>query len=233
MDRILVQPSFIPIYDALIKCRGILEWNIRCGLLDGLRSFSPELADDSEFICKIITSSTAVIDYGYRSFQLLDAMPHYRKKSQGFKSLSDRSVQLKSCRNYLQHVRGDLQGGATVDFPVLGSVSWIDDGKCHAMALSQMTGQYSFGTIAYDTLDKKWAWNVMVSCKSHVVYPEEILSLIDSCIGEVREVVTIEGDPYKSGCLGSLQALYCNVISPNNSLAEQGAQLDAFGAVKL
>jgi hypothetical protein len=229
MDRTPVQPSFIPIYDAFIKCRGILAWNIQHGLIESLKTFDPKLANDSDFICRLITSSTAVIDYGYRAFQLLDALPHFSKRSQSFRSLTDRSQQLKLCRNYLQHSRGDLQGNAIIDFPVLGSISWIHDGNCHAMALSQITGRYSFGTVAYDTWNNTWAWNVMVSFKSHYVYPEEILSLLDDCLTEVHQLVTIENDPYTNGSVGSLQAFNCTVINQSNQGSQQGTQPDAFG----
>lgn len=221
MDRTPVQPSFIPIYDALVKCRGILAWNIRHGLIGSLEKFDPELADDSDYICGLITSSTAAIDYGYRAFQLLDALPHYSKKSQGFRSLRERSQQLEKCRHYLQHTRGDLQGGAVVDFPLLGSLSWIHNETCYAMALSQITGQYTFGTVAYDTWNHRWVWKVMISCKDHNVYPEEILSLIDSCIDEVRELVTMEKDPYIRGGIGRLQAINCSMVKSTETPAQQ------------
>lgn len=229
MDKTPVQPSFIPIYDALVKCRGILDWNIQHGLMERLKNFDPELASDSDYICGLITSSTATIDFGYRAFQLLDALPHYSKKSKRFKSLKNRSLQLKSCRNYLQHIRGDMQDDAIVDFPLLGSISWVHNETCHAMALSQITGQYSFGTVAYDTWKHRWAWNVMISCKDHNIYPEKILSLVDSCIEEVREIVTMKNDPYANGGIGQVQAFNCAMVKSTETPAQQGAQPDASG----
>ncbi len=95
------------------------------------------------------------------------------------------------------------------------------------MALSQLTGQYSFGTIAYDTWENRWAWSVMITCKKHSVYPEEILALLEDCLRELREAVTIENDPYIHGSIGSLQALNCSIVKPNEMMAQQGAERDA------
>jgi hypothetical protein len=103
-----------------------------------------------------LITATAFIDFVHRFGSIVDALPRVSKKSGEVKSLRTALMHVEFARNHLQHMRGDLSSNEPIDYPILGSLSWIGQSRCYAICAAQATPA-DYATIAYDTVEKRWA----------------------------------------------------------------------------
>jgi len=109
------------------------------------------------------------IDFSFRYRQLLDSLPHLNKKEQEIKKFFSEFSSLKDIRNYLQHIRGDLVGNDVVDYPILGSVTWIYNGSLYSTTLNQKCNKFSTYGIPFDLKEGCYVHEIEYGVKNMVV----------------------------------------------------------------
>lgn len=128
--------KFVILYDTAKKCLLILD-----KLYDDLANATEvtdmaKISADSSMVVKIYISALGLIDYLHRFHELVCAMPLIRQDQSELKKLKAVFESIQKCRNYLQHMRGDLKNGA-INYPILGAISWIyNDHNLYALLKS-------------------------------------------------------------------------------------------------
>jgi len=102
-----------------------------------------------------LITAAAFVDFCHRFGSVVDAMPLVNKKSAAIRALREALKNVEIARNHLQHMRNDLSSNEPIDYPILGSVSWVDDGCCYSICASQPAAAEYF-SIAYNTQANEW-----------------------------------------------------------------------------
>ena len=79
-----------------------------------------------------------------------------RKDQPELKALAKALAPVKECRNYLQHMRGDLMKNEPINYPILGAITWIHEGRNYILLSNQPTQNCSLPGIVYDTFENKY-----------------------------------------------------------------------------
>ncbi|MEQ1767391.1 MAG: hypothetical protein ABL859_08185 [Methylotenera sp.] len=128
-------------------------------LLIDLSSLEPRIDAETELgqdgIPPLLTAA-GFIDFAHRFGSIVDALPLVNKKSAEIKALRASLKSVEFARNHLQHMRGDLSSNESIDYPILGSLSWIGGESCYALCPAQATPT-DYVSIAYNNVDKRWA----------------------------------------------------------------------------
>jgi hypothetical protein len=112
---------------------------------------SANLPNASQVAVGLYASVFSIIDFGHRFDQIVDAVPLLRKKLAEVRRLHSSMKSVASCRNYLQHIRNHLSKVENIDFPILGSISWIHGRRNCVLLPTQLTEGYGAPSISIDT----------------------------------------------------------------------------------
>jgi hypothetical protein len=125
----------------------------------------------------IIPLITAVgfVDFSHRYGSIMDALPRISKKAAEMKALSSVLKPVEHARNHLQHMRNDLSSNERLDYPILGSLSWIGSGACYSMIAAQPYSS-EITTIAYNLEGRFWATACKYTVKRSDIYVPETLN---------------------------------------------------------
>ena len=142
---------FATLYDTAKRCLIILD-ALYLELERHLQAIADPngIADKSAVAVGIYTCVFSIIDFGNRFVQIVDAMPLISKKQPELKQLHKATESLTQSRNYVQHMRNHLSKTATIDFPILGSIAWIQDDRNFVILPTQSTEGYAVPSIPYD-----------------------------------------------------------------------------------
>lgn len=147
---------------SLFACE--LSFERLMGELAGLR---PSIEAHEELGSRIIPpliSAVGFIDFAHRFGQTVDALPRVSKKSPELSQLRSALKNIEYARNHLQHMRGDLGSNESLDYPILGSISWIEDEWCFSIAAAQPIAA-AFASIAFDLQRGQWVGRVQYTVK--------------------------------------------------------------------
>lgn len=106
-------------------------------------------------ITPLITAA-AFVDFSHRFGSVVDAMPLVNKKSISVRALRKSLQNVEIARNHLQHIRRDLSSHEQIDYPILGSLSWVSCDCCYTICASQ-PGPAEYFSIAFDTQSGAWS----------------------------------------------------------------------------
>ncbi|NQU23498.1 MAG: hypothetical protein HQ567_19635 [Candidatus Nealsonbacteria bacterium] len=96
-------------------------------LLTVSREFShgPQPPDRSVFVSSFL-DAWSIVDAVHRLRGLLEQMPQFKRGgSPTYQLFRRKSDAVESLRNIVQHLRGEIQGLATGNWPVFGVISWL------------------------------------------------------------------------------------------------------------
>ncbi|TXI50827.1 MAG: hypothetical protein E6Q50_02375 [Lysobacter sp.] len=128
-------------------------------LLIELSSLEPRIDANIELgqegIPPLLTAA-GFVDFAHRFGSIVDSLPLVNKKSEEIKTLRASLKNVEFARNHLQHMRGDLCSNEPIDYPILGSLSWIGGESCYALCPTQAT-PVDYVSIAYDNVERRWA----------------------------------------------------------------------------
>jgi|ERR1035438_4136927 hypothetical protein len=123
--------------------------------LEELESDMNKGVEISERAAAPLLSAAAFIDFAHRFGALVDSLPLINKRKPQMKQLKSVLTPVEAARNHLQHLRGDLSSNDSVDYAVLGSLSWTKNDRCFLISFSQPTDMRQF-SISYDAMNRRW-----------------------------------------------------------------------------
>ncbi len=116
--------------------------------------------NNNSTIPQLYLNAYSFIDFTHRFVQIIDSMPFLSKKQNEVRKLHTVTNQLKKARNYIQHIREHLIIIENINFPILGSISWIIGNKNFTILPSQTTN-YSVLNIPFDNKTNKFVCSYM------------------------------------------------------------------------
>lgn len=151
------QEKFAVLYDTSKKCLLILDHlytDLENGILQA--NNTTKVKDQPSIVTEIYITALGLIDYFHRFHEIISAMTLIRKDQPELRKLKSVLKPVKDCRNYLQHMRGDLMKNDYIDYPILGAVSWVHNDRSYTLFSSQPTQSVSVPGIVYDTFTGKY-----------------------------------------------------------------------------
>jgi hypothetical protein len=167
-DSRSIQEKYVTLFDTAKRCLLIVD-QLYADLtkqLDALAEFDAGKQDQATVV-RLFVSAHGLIDFIHRYSEVIQAMPLLSKKRAEVKSLLHICKPVSECRNYVQHIRNHLMSDETIDYPILGSISWIKGERDYVLFPNQATAGHKTPGIAYDTWQKKYVCKYQLSISSY------------------------------------------------------------------
>ncbi|TAL69988.1 MAG: hypothetical protein EPN82_05060 [Bacteroidetes bacterium] len=122
--------------------------------------------EDKTKIYEALMLCWSFIDSVHRIREILQAFPQLNQKDRKLISFLEGTKITETYRNYIQHLRLELNKNEFVDFPVWGSLSWVDknnNGKCYKVIIGTNINNVKFSSCAFDRFERKYVSNVSLS----------------------------------------------------------------------
>lgn len=196
-------------------------------LMRELADLRPSIEAREELGARIIPpliSAVGFIDFAHRFGQTVDALPRIRKKSPELIRLREALKNIEYARNHLQHMRGDLGTNEPLDYPILGSISWIEDGWCFSVAAAQPIAA-DFASIAFDFQRGQWAGKVQYTVKRVPIELSETLDEMRRAYAFLLTLLVFDNPEESSPAWGKTSVAAFRLSTDEPSAALPGHQV--------
>lgn len=206
------QEKFVVLYDTAKKCLLILD-HLYANLENGTNQAidATKRKQDFSIVTSIYISALGLIDYFHRFHEVVAAMTLIRKDCPELKKLGKTIEPVKECRNYLQHMRGDLMKNDSIDYPILGAISWIHKGRNYTIFSNQATQSMSVPGIAYDRFAANYICKYQLIVGGHEIRIDSVYSEIKLFWAWLEKIVVIEPSHIKDYTWGN-PTILCSEI---------------------
>lgn len=110
----------------------------------------------------------SLIDAIHRIREISQQIPKISKKEGYIKDLINNTAIVEEFRDYIQHLRNEINKAEVDNFPVWGSLSWVDkddEKTSYTIIIGAYIENTSFSGCVYDTYQNKWLSKVSLSIK--------------------------------------------------------------------
>jgi hypothetical protein len=203
------QEKFVTLYDTAKKCLLILDHLYsdfeRATLL---ATDTPKVEADSSIVTEIYIAALGLVDYLHRFHEIVRAMPLLRKDLPELKKLKEALIPVQNCRNYLQHMHGDLMSNDSITYPILGAISWIHEGRNYILFSNQATVSYSAPGIVYDRFSEKYICKYQLTIGGHEIQLDIVYTQVKSFWTWLEKVAVIQPPQIKDYAWGKPTIIY-------------------------
>lgn len=198
------QEKFVVLYDTAKKCLLILD-HLYANLENATNQAidATKIKQDLSIVTNIYISALGLIDYFHRFHEVVAAMTLIRKDRPELKQLGKAIEPVKECRNYLQHMRGDLMKNDSIDYPILGAISWIHEGRNYTIFSNQATQSMSVPGIAYDRFAANYICKYQLIVGGHEIRIDNVYREIKLFWAWLEKNVVIEPSHIKDYTWGN------------------------------
>lgn len=210
--------KFVTLYDTAKKCLLILDHlygNLESRL--SLVTDEPKVEAEPSIITEIYIAALGLIDYFHRFNEIVSAMPLIRNDQRELKRLGEFIAPVKECRNYLQHMRGDLMTNDAITYPVLGAISWIEKNRNYVLLSNQATQNFSTPGIAYDRFEKRYVCKYLLVVGGHEIQIDTVFSEVRLFWEWLEKVAVIDPSHIKDYVWGKPTIIYSEITEPNKA----------------
>jgi hypothetical protein len=203
------EEKFVILYDTAKKCLLILDQlyaNLKNGTLQA--EGAAKVETDASLVTEIYISALGLIDYFHRFHEIISAMTLIRKDRPELKKLKNVLEPVKACRNYLQHMRGDLMKNDPIKYPILGAISWVREGRNYTLFSNQPTQGVSLRGIVYDTFAGRYVCKYLVIVGGHEIRIDIIYTEVKVFWEWLEKAVVIEPSHIKNYAWGNPMIVY-------------------------
>ena len=203
------QEKLVILYDTAKKCLLILDHlyaDFENGTLQAKDSAKVET--DPSVVTEIYISALGLIDYFHRFHEIISAMTLIRKDRPELRKLKNALEPVKDCRNYLQHMRGDLMKDDPIKYPILGAISWVHEGRNYTLFSNQPTQGVSMPGIAYDTFVGKYVCKYLLIVGGHEIQIDTVYTEVKVFWEWLEKTVVIEPPQIKDYTWGKPMIMY-------------------------
>jgi hypothetical protein len=191
------QEKFVTLYDTAKKCLLILDYlyadleNVSTLAAEQLHETNPSN------VIKFYIDALGMIDYFHRFHEIVSAMPLLRKDLPEVKKLDDMLSPVTECRNYLQHMRGDLMSSEPIMFPILGAISWIKNNRNYMLFPNQATQTYNVPGILFNTVEHTFICKYLISVGGYEIKLDTTYESLKLFWEWVNKITTIKPQKFK------------------------------------
>jgi len=122
-----------------------------------------------------LISCLGFIDFAFRFKSLMDALPLVSAKHPQMIRLMSALASVESARHHLQHLRGELSTNDAIEYPILGSISWVTNNAVYSMCLGTPIGTARFASISYDRENRQWTAAHLYAVRDAVVDTDMVI----------------------------------------------------------
>lgn len=187
------QEKFVILYDTAKKCLLILDHlyaDFENGTLQAKDAAKVENAPS--VVTEIYISALGLIDYFHRFHEIISAMTFIRKDLPEVKKLKKELKPVKYCRNYLQHMRGDLMKNDPIKYPILGAISWVHEGRNYVLFSNQPTQGLGVPGIVFDTFAGTYICKYLLIVGGHEIQIDTVYTEVKVFWKWLEKAVVIE-----------------------------------------
>ncbi len=208
-DRQKAQEKFVILYDTAKKCLLILDQLYNEFEHAILKASNQDMHDiDPSIAPKIYISALGLIDYFHRFHEIISATPLLSKKKPELIKLGTVMKPVTNCRNYLQHMRGDLKGDT--NYSILGSISWIHKNRVYTLSSNQPTPN-SMPSIAYDRFEHKFVCKYQLTVWEHEIQLDNTYNEVKFFWSWLNKTISIEPSYIKKYAWGPLNYYHVDI----------------------
>lgn len=126
--------------------------------LDDITQSVDQSFDYQEIAALPIISCACFVDFAFRFHSLIKSLHLVRSDAPQLKRLSAALAPVETARHHLQHLQGktDLSSDQAIEYPLLGSISWVRNNSNYSMCINGPVVMASFESISYDRQEQKW-----------------------------------------------------------------------------
>lgn len=156
---------------------------------------SPNVADR---FGPILVTAMGIVDFAHRFGQLMDGMPLLKDslRRTHLQKLRKVLVPVKDTRNHLQHLRSDLARGSSIDYPLMGSITWIQGDQCYTVALET----YGFGitvpSMAFGAFGIGYVARYQYTVASQIILLDPLVATMRESFDWLASIFTISDPNY-------------------------------------
>ena len=190
--------KFVTLYDTAKKCLLILD-HLYIDLENGisLANDADKIESDSSIVIEIYIAALGLIGFFHRLHEIVSAMPLIRNDQQELRSLRKSLKPVKECRNYLQHMRGDLMKNEPISHPILGAISWIHENRNYILFSNQATQDFRTPGITYDRFEEKYICKYLLIVGGHEIQIDTVYTEIKLFWAWLEKAVVIKPSQIK------------------------------------
>lgn len=210
-----VNEKFVILYDTAKKCLLIVDHLFSALEQSTLQAEdSVKVTENNSVVPEIYISALGLIDFFHRFNEIISTMPLISKKQPELKSLSKALKPVKDCRNYLQHMRGDLMKNESISYPILGAISWTHEGRNYVLSSSQPTKNFSMPCIVFDTFENKYICKYQLVIGGHEIQLDTVYNEIKLFWAWLENSVVMTPSHLKDYTWGKPRILYSEFKRP-------------------
>lgn len=165
-------------------------------VLADLKSFEPDIEariDIGDRAVPTLINAIAFVDFAFRFGQVVANLPFIRRDHPAMKKLATELKPAEKSRHHLQHLRNELSQDETIDYPLLGALSWVNGITTYTVSFSQ-PGPSSIPSVVFDTKKMEWVSTHTFVVKHVYVDLDRTLAEMHSAFDWIRSGL-VSSDP--------------------------------------
>jgi len=151
----------VKIFEALSFSFGVLEYNYKT-----LYENCIKIPESNDYLIATLSACWSIIDSVHRIREISQVIPGLNNKNVSVKKFLSKTQNAETFRHYFQHLRTELAKKELDEFPVFGSLSWIDnkdESQCNTVLLGAKVSKLNHFSCPLNTKTNKWASKVCLS----------------------------------------------------------------------
>lgn len=202
-----IQIKFIRFYETAKKCLILID-KVYSRIEENILGLESDKNDKESMTCELYIDLFTFIDFAHRFLQIIDSIPLLSKKKYEVRELNKTLDVVKRCRNYLQHMKEHLAKEEVIDYPILGSFSWISDDRNYIILPTQFTQNNKNAGIAYDTYENVYVCKYQFSIGGFELKIDNIYSEIKEFWDWFDKMARIKPEELKNYSWGNPNIIY-------------------------
>jgi len=146
----------------------------------------------------ILITSMGIVDFAHRFGQLVEGMPLLKEpmRRTHLKKLREALVPVTETRNHLQHLRNEFAMGSDIDYPLMGSMTWVRGEQCYSVALLTQGFEVTFPSMAFDTRGGGYVARYQYAVVSRSILLDLLVETMRECFDWLASIFSISDPNY-------------------------------------
>jgi hypothetical protein len=189
-DRRLPEEKFRLLIE--VARRSLLMCELLVQRLDAeLRAVEPYIgasADLGDRVVPAFLSATGFIDFAHRFGEVVDSLPLISRRASECGALRNALAPVVIGRNYLQHLRNELNTNGPIEFAAMGVIGWTREDRAYSALFSQCT-KMTVSSQEYNPITRRWNTRLQYQIKTQVIDFDATLAAIQTCYDWIAETM--------------------------------------------
>ncbi len=170
----------------------------------------------------VLVTAMGIVDFAHRFGQLMDSMPLLKNslRRSHLQKLQEALVPVSETRNHLQHLRNDFAKGSSIDYPLMGSITWIQGGQCYTVALMTQGFEIMVPSMAFGAFGVGYVARYQYTVASQIILLDLLVETMRESFDWLASIFTFSDPNYDKFGWGQTVAMTSSMnveISPRET----------------